>query len=40
MPFVKFMKKHGLKFKTARCEKFRVEYFRTKSIRQIIAEKD
>lgn len=39
MPFVKFMKKHGLKLKTARCEKFRVEYFRTKDLRQIIEDK-
>lgn len=36
MPLVRYMKKHGIKFKTARCGKFRIEYFRTDELEDLI----
>ena len=38
MPLVRYMKKHNIKFKTARCEKVRIECFRTEELEDLIAQ--
>lgn len=39
MPLVRFLRKHGLKFKHAGCLGGRVEYFRTDMLSQILEAK-
>ena len=39
MPLVRFLKKHGLKFKHANCMNVRVEYFRVDMFYGIVEEK-
>ena len=38
MPLVRYMKKHHIKFKTSRCQNYRVEYFRTDELEALIAK--
>lgn len=36
MPLVRYLKKHGLKFKSAGCMGTKVEYFRTDMLNEVL----